>query len=296
MRVSLACTEESDPMTISYKPIQPRIGVEVHGVDAASGLSAAEAEQVLCLLDRYGVVVFPRLEPDDPQQIALARALGTIVPAYRGDPAHAPEYPELFTVSLDPEHSGAAEYLKGSLFWHIDGTTKDVPPMASMLSARELPAEGAGTEFCNTYAAYEDLPADEQAQLEGLRVVHSLEQSQRRVEPNPSDEQLAAWRRQLPRELPLVWTHRSGRKSLVLGTTASHVVGMEADESRALIDRLEEWATRPEFVYRHAWSPGDLVIWDNRGTMHRASAYELTARRVMRRVELAGEEPITSKS
>jgi alpha-ketoglutarate-dependent taurine dioxygenase len=168
--------------------------------------------------------------------------------------------------------------------------------MASMLSARELPAEGAGTEFCNTYAAYEDLPADEQAQLEGLRVVHSLEQSQRRVEPNPSDEQLAAWRRQLPRELPLVWTHRSGRKSLVLGTTASLVVGMEADESRALIDRLEEWATRPEFVYRHAWSPGDLVIWDNRGTMHRASAYELTARRVMRRVELAGEEPITSKS
>ena len=164
--------------------------------------------------------------------------------------------------------------------------------MASMLSARELPAEGAGTEFCNTYAAYEDLPAEEKRALEGLRVVHSLEQSQRLVEPHPSDEQVAAWRRLPPRELPLIWTHGSGRRSLVLGATASHVVGMGAGESRALIDRLQRWATRPELVYRHAWSLGDVVMWDNRGTMHRASAYDSTARRVMRRVELAGEESI----
>lgn len=279
-------------MTISHKPIRPRIGVEVHGVDPARGLAPAEAGEVLSLLDRHGVVVFPRLEPDDPQQVALARALGTVVPAYRGDPANAPEYPELFTVSLDPKRSASAEYLKGSLFWHIDGTTADVPPMASMLSARELPAEGAGTEFCNTYAAYEDLPADERAVLDGLRIMHSLEQSQRVVEPDPSDAQLAAWRRFPPRELPLVWTHRSGRRSLVLGSTASHVVGMEPAESRVLIDRLQAWATRPELVYRHSWSLGDVAIWDNRGTMHRASAYEATARRVMRRVELAGEEPI----
>lgn len=89
-----------------------------------------------------------------------------------------------------------------------------------------------------------------------------------------------------------MWTHRSGRKSLVLGATASHGVGMEPDASRALLDRLQAWATRPEFVYRHAWGPGDLVMWDNRGTMHRAVAYEPTARRTMRRIELAGEEAI----
>jgi len=280
------------PMAISCEPIRPRIGVEVRGVDAERGLTAVEAREILGLLDRYGVVVFPALGPNDPQQIALARALGTIMPAYRGDPEHAPEYPELQTISLDPQVSGAAEYLKGSLFWHIDGTNQDIPPLASMLSARELPAEGAATEFCNTYAAYEDLPAEERAKLAGLRVVHSLEQSQRVFVPRPSEEQLAAWRRVRPRERPLVWTHRSGRKSLVLGSTASHVVGMEADASRALIDRLQSWATRPEFVYRHAWRPGDVVMWDNRGTMHRASAYEPTARRIMRRVELAGEEAI----
>lgn len=279
-------------MAISHEPIQPRIGVEVSGVDLARGVTDVEAREILSLLERYGVVVFPKLEPDDAQQVALAKALGTIVPAYRGDPARAPEYPELMTISLDPERSGSAEYLKGSLYWHIDGTTQDVPPMASLLSARELPEEGAGTEFCNTYAAYEDLPADERARLDGLRIVHSLEQSQRAVWPDPSDEQLAAWRRMPPRELPLVWTHRSGRRSLVLGSTAAHVVGMDASESRALIDRLQGWATRPEFIYRHAWSPGDVVMWDNRGTMHRACAYEQTVTRVMRRVELAGEEAI----
>jgi len=278
-------------MAISYKPILPRIGVAVLGVEAL-GVTAAQARQILALLDRYGVVVFPNLAPDDAQQVALAKAMGTIVPAYRGDPARAPEYPELMTISLDPKRSASAEYLKGSLFWHIDGTTQEVPPMASILSARELPAEGAGTEFCNTYAAYEDLPADERARIEDLRVVHSFEEAQRKVWLHPTDEQLALWRRQPPRQLPLVWKHRSGRRSLVLGATASHVVGMEAGASRALIDRLQQWATRPEIVYRHAWGPGDVVMWDNRGTMHRASAYDARARRVMRRVELAGEESI----
>ena len=276
-------------MAISHEPIRPRIGVEVHGVDAEKGLTAAEAREILALLDRYGVVVFPNLEPNDPQQIGLARRAGN-------DRAGASRLP-LSTPSSRPSLStrrstGAAEYLKGSLFWHIDGTNQDIPPMASMLSARELPAEGAGTEFCNTYAAYEDLPVEERAQIEGLCIVHSLEQSQRAFVSDPTPEQLTAWRGVRPRERPLVWAHRSGRKSLVLGSTASHVVGMEPDASRALIDRLQAWATRPEFVYRHAWSPGDVVMWDNRGTMHRASAYEPTARRIMRRVELAGEEAI----
>jgi alpha-ketoglutarate-dependent taurine dioxygenase len=279
-------------MSIIPKPIEPRIGVEIHGVDAARGLAPEDAPEVLALLDHYGVVVFPQLGVDDHQQIALAKALGTIVPAYRGKPEKAPEHPELQSISLDPERSAAAEYLKGSLFWHIDGTLQDVPPMASILSGREIPPEGAGTEFCNTYAAFEDLPADEQARIDGLRVVHTIEQSQRAVEANPSPEQLAGWRRFAPHELPLVWTHQSGRKSLVLGSTVSHVVGMDEAESRALIDRLQAWATSPQFVYRHAWRTGDVVMWDNRGTMHRASAYEASARRYMRRVELAGEEAI----
>jgi alpha-ketoglutarate-dependent taurine dioxygenase len=279
-------------MTITYQPIARHIGVEVHGVDAATTLAPEDAREILELLDRFGVVVFPRLGVDDSQQVALAKALGTIAPAYRGRPEKAPMFRELMTISLHPERSGAAEYLRGSLFWHIDGTMQDVPPMASILSGREIPRDGAGTEFRNTYAAYEDLPVEGHSRLDGLRVVHTLEQSQRVIVPDPRPEQLVGWRRLPPRELPLVWTHRSGRKSLVLGTTASHVVGIEETASRALIERLMQLATRPEFVYRHAWNPGDVVMWDNRGTMHRASAYAPTARRTMRRVELAGTEPI----
>ena len=279
-------------MALSHAPLGHCIGVEILGVDPQCELTRAEADDILALLDRYGVVVFPELHPDDAQQVAIARSLGTIVPAYRGDPADAPEFPELFTISLDPARSAAAQYLKGSLYWHIDGTTADVPPMASMLSAREIPPEGAGTEFCNTYTAYEALPAEERAALDDLQVVHSFEQAQRLVEPDPDEETLAIWRRNEPREIPLVWKHHSGRRSLVLGATASHVVGMEETESRALIDRIQAWTTRPEFSYRHAWRLGDLIMWDNRGTMHRASAYEPSARRLMRRVELAGEEAI----
>src|SRR3990172_3802017 len=145
-------------MAISSRPIQPRIGVEVHGVDAEKGLTAAESREILSLLDRYGVVVFPRLELEDRQQIAMARALGTIVPAYRGDPERAPEYPELQTISLDPKLSGAAEYLKGSLFWHIDGTAQDIPPMASMLSARELPREAPEPGSAKTNPPFRNLP------------------------------------------------------------------------------------------------------------------------------------------
>ena len=110
--------------------------------------------------------------------------------------------------------------------------------------------------------------------------------------PIPSPAELKAWRTCPPREHPLVWTHRNGRKSLVLGATASHVVGMNEDEGRAALSRLLEWATRPDFVYHHEWCEGDLVIWDNRGALHRALPYDSDSGRLMHRTTLLGDEPI----
>jgi alpha-ketoglutarate-dependent taurine dioxygenase len=280
-------------MTLTFKPLRPSIGAEVSGLDAADALDSNAAAAVREALDRYGVLVFPGLFPDDASQVAFSRALAPIVPAYRGDPANAPEFPEIFIVTLDSALNPAADYLRATVHWHIDGTTTDVPNMASVLSARELPAEGgAATEFCNTYAAWEALPEAEKREIDGLRIVHSLEASQRLMTADPSAEQIAVWRAMAPREHPLVWTHQSGRRSLVVGATASAVAGMGEPESRALLDRLLAWATRPEFVCRHEWSDGDLVIWDNRGTMHRAIPYAATARRIMHRTELAGHEAI----
>jgi alpha-ketoglutarate-dependent taurine dioxygenase len=116
--------------------------------------------------------------------------------------------------------------------------------------------------------------------------------TQRDVFPNPTAEQRAAWARFPDKVHPLVWTHRSGRKSLVLGSSASHVVGMELEKGRALLDELMVWATQPQFVYRHEWSVGDFVMWDNTGCMHRVEAYPADSGRMMHRTTLVGEEAI----
>jgi alpha-ketoglutarate-dependent taurine dioxygenase len=122
--------------------------------------------------------------------------------------------------------------------------------------------------------------------------VHTLEATQRDVFPNPTPEMKAAWG-QFPEKVhPLVWTHRSGRKSLVLGSSTTRVVGMDGGEGRALLEELLAWSTQPKFVYRHEWTVGDLVIWDNTGVMHRVEAYPPDSGRMMHRTTLVGEEAI----
>jgi alpha-ketoglutarate-dependent taurine dioxygenase len=125
-----------------------------------------------------------------------------------------------------------------------------------------------------------------------MRVVHTLEASQRLVWTDPTPEQVARWSSREPHEHPLVWNHRTGRRSLVLGASTSHVVGMDRDEGRALLDDLLGRATGPDRVYRHEWAVGDTVIWDNRGVLHRAVPYEPASPREMLRTTLLGDEPI----
>jgi alpha-ketoglutarate-dependent taurine dioxygenase len=155
-----------------------------------------------------------------------------------------------------------------------------------------LSTAGGQTEFANTYAAYEALQTSEKDDVSRMRVVHTVEASQRAVYPDPSAEQLRGWRAFPPKTHPLVWTHRSGRKSLVLGTHASHIEGMPPEEGRKLIKRLMDWATQPHFVYRHEWKIGDMLIWDNTGTMHRVVPYDIASGRTMHRTTLLGEEAL----
>jgi alpha-ketoglutarate-dependent taurine dioxygenase len=123
-------------------------------------------------------------------------------------------------------------------------------------------------------------------------VVHTVEASQRAVHPNPSEQQVSEWQTFRPKTHPLVWTHRSGRKSLVLGTHASYIEGMPLEEGRQLIKRLMDWATQPRFVYQHNWKIGDMLIWDNTGTMHRVLPYDIHSGRTMHRTTLLGEEAL----
>jgi alpha-ketoglutarate-dependent taurine dioxygenase len=161
-----------------------------------------------------------------------------------------------------------------------------------MLSAKAVAESGGETEFASTYAAYDALTDDEKERFASLRVVHSLEASQRLVYPDPTPEQIRGWRSRPTSLHPLVWTHRSGRKSLLISAHADHIVEMEASESRALLDELMARATQDELVYRHNWSVGDTVIWDNTGVMHRATPYSDGSAREMLRTTIFGDEHI----
>ena len=263
------------------------VGAEVLGVDRDRLLDDdVFPEWCLRVLDENGALVFRDLHLDDETQVAFSRKLGRVELVGRG------ERPEIFRVTLDPAKNPVAEYLRGTFDWHLDGATDDIPIMATVLSAHAVAASGGETEFASTYAAYDALSDAEQQELLQVRVVHSLEAAQRLVNPDPSPEELATWRKRPSKVHPLVWRHRSGRRSLVLGATASHVEGMDYDDGRALLLELLDRATAPERVYRHEWAIGDLVIWDNRGVLHRACRYDASSARDMHRTTIAGDEPI----
>jgi alpha-ketoglutarate-dependent taurine dioxygenase len=288
-------------MTDRFVPLTPRIGAKVM-LGREDVLDPVNGDEINDALERYGVLVFPEIGLSDEEQVAFSNNLGEIVPigARRPDGTRDPVY----KISVDPkENPTGAEYIKNTIGWHIDGLFEDgPPPKATLLSARRLSAIGGQTEFCSTYAAYDDLPETEKDYYEGLRIVHTLEASYRATHPNPSPEDQAAWRKVEARrdrigirgvkEHPLVWHHRSGRKSLVLGIAAARVVAMPEAESRALLWKLSAQATRREIVYRHDWTVGDLLMWDNCGVMHRVIPYDPDSGRLMHRTTLYGVEGI----
>jgi len=277
---------------LTINKLTASVGAEVTGL-TPDALAADDAlgGAVLDALEDNGVLVFPGLHFDPQAQVEFCRRLGEVDHSSDGHHPIAGIYP----VTLDKSKNSSAAYLRATFDWHIDGCTPtddEYPQMATVLSAVQVAKRGGETEFASSYGAYDHLSHDEKERLAPLRVVHSLEASQRRVHPNPTDEELARWRARPTHEHPLVWTHRSGRKSLVLGASADYIVGMEPDEGRALLADLLDRATEPGLVYSHNWSVGDTVIWDNRGVLHRAAPYDPDSPREMLRTTVLGDEPI----
>jgi alpha-ketoglutarate-dependent taurine dioxygenase len=276
---------------IDTRTLGSTVGAEITGVDVDRLLADDDVpDEIMDALETHGVLVFRGLHLGAEAQVEFCARLGEI--DYSGSHHRVPG---IYLVTLDTAKNPTAEYLRGTFAWHIDGCTPthDEPPIkASILSALVVADQGGETEFASTYAAYDSLDDDEKERLEPLRVMHSLEASQRLVTPDPTPEQAAAWRARGETEQPLVWTHASGRRSLVLGASASRVVGMGLDEGRDLLDDLLARATAPALVYRHEWQVGDTVIWDNRGVLHRAEPYDQASRREMLRTTLLGDEPI----
>jgi alpha-ketoglutarate-dependent taurine dioxygenase len=263
--------------------IKPKIGSRVLNTKEEL-LSGKLAGEINDLLEQRGLLVFPQIHFTDAEQIAFTNTLGGFAREIRGQ--------EVFPISLDKAiNQQAAEYLKGSLYWHIDGTMNPVPIRGSILSSKVLPTWGGNTEFANTYAAYQDLPEATRDEIDNLRVIHAMWVTGLYHTPEPTLKQLEDWQAKGEIVLPLVWKHRSRRKSLVLGNTAQQVVGMDLRDSARLLHGLREFATSEPYHYSHAWRVGDAVMWDNTGSLHRAMPYDPDCGRLLHRTILMGDEP-----
>jgi alpha-ketoglutarate-dependent taurine dioxygenase len=285
-------------MTLETTNLSARMGTQI-AISKADLLSGAHAQEIRALLDQRGVLLFRGIAPSDEELRMIARSLGELrVGAQkRGSDGKVLNEGEqgVMKISLDakvnPEY---ARFLPGNHLWHMDGTYEVIPPLATLFTPFKLSPTGGDTMFANTYAAFEDLPADERAEYEKLHVRHTMQSALFPMMRDVSPEEFAVWASYPQRIHPLVWHHKSGRKSLVLSTSCACIEGMHPSESHDLIERLMRHATQDQYVYRHKWQPGDLVIWDNTGAMHRVTAFDKDSGREFHRATLNGEEPISA--
>lgn len=267
--------------------IKPAIGSRVLN-SKEELLDGGLAPGIRELLEQRGVLVFPKICFTDEEQVAFTKTLGTFAPEITDKEGEDKVHPITLDEKINP---GAAAYLKGSLFWHIDGTMNQVPILASLLSCKVPSPKGTGnTGFANTYSAYDALPEDKKAEFEDYRVRHGAWATLFYYDPEPPQAMLERMQSIGDVEIPLVWKHKSGRKSLVIGNTAHTITGKNNLDSTRILNWLRNWATQEQFTLSYEWSVGDLVIWDNTGTMHRAEWYDPDCGRMMHRTKLQGEE------
>ena len=283
-------------MRLEIEPITPEIGANVH-IAAADVLQPGVPERILEALDRFNVLVFPQVRMDDDIFLALTAALGEKHENKVTDDGSAASDKGIFRIALDKDDKTQREFILGNDFWHMDGMSYVVPVKATLLKCQHAPREGGDTGFASLHAAWDALPAARRRQLKQLKVGHCLSASLRRLYEAPTAEDFARWDAIFPRlEHPLVWTQENGASSLLIGSTANDVVGMSEADGRALLDELLEWCTQEQFSYRHKWTDGDLVIFNNPGLLHRSYPYTDAAGRVMHRTTLKGVESIGQRA
>jgi len=289
-------------MTISIRPIEPATRAffagDVSGIDLTRPLTQADVAAIAAGMDQFGVLVFHDQHLDDAQQLAFSRNFGALEQA-TGDIAQGTERRLSMDINdisnLDKNNRILARDDRRRLFglgnrlWHSDSSFKAVPAKYSLLSARVIPGAGGNTEFADMRAAYDALDDETRALCEGLVCEHS--QLFSRATLGFSDFTDHERRRFAPVLQRLVRRHPvTGRKSLFLASHAGAIVGWPVPEARAFLRELTEHATQRKFVYAHVWRQWDLVMWDNRITMHRARPYDHTQVRDMHRTTVACEQ------
>ncbi len=280
-------------MALTFRKLHLHFVAEVSPVDLRQVHDRETLAHIRGGMDEYAVLVFRDQPFTDDEQLAFAQRLDGQLHTKTGSSALQRSrlgneaLSDISNVAENGEILGASDrrrmYGLGNRLWHTDASFQDPPGRYSLLSARIVPAVGADTEFADMRAAYDALPAETKAQLEGLRVHHSIAYSRQTLGFEFSEEEhekLKGAVHPLIRTIP-----RSHRRSLYVASHASRIIDWPVPEGRLLLRDLIEHATQPEFVYRHSWRVGDLVIWDNRATMHRARPFDdAMYRRELRRV------------
>ncbi|HYU13857.1 MAG TPA: TauD/TfdA family dioxygenase [Stellaceae bacterium] len=286
-------------MAVSIRQVHPVFVGEVSGVDLRAPLSRSDVTAIEAAMDRYAVLVFNDQNITDEQQIAFTRNFGEIENSAGGNvtrPDQKRLNPLMNDVSnLNEDNHPLARddrrrlFNLGNQLWHSDSSFRAIPAKYSLLSGRVVAKKGGNTEFADMRAAYDALDDETKALVENLVCEHSLLYSRGLLGFAATPEEETMFR---PVRQRLVRTHPvTGRKSLYLASHAGTIVGWPVPEARALLRDLTEHATQPQFVHVHQWRQYDLVIWDNRQTMHRVRRFDESEIRDMRRTTVAGDAP-----
>ena len=279
---------------ISVTRLAPALGARVEGVDLTRPISDAAFAEIRAAFEEHSVLVFHDQPLDDAAQIAFSRHFGPLEVTLSANPAAGTAFArqsnlDIKTGEVIPPEDRRMIYQQANMLWHSDSSFKTVPALCSLLSARIVPPEGGATEFASTRAGYATLPEATRRGLEDLVVVHDFSWSRDQLHPGFFTE--AERKPYPPVRHRLVRTNPvNGRRALLIGAHASAIEGRPLAEGRALLKELLDHVTRPERRYRHEWRAGDLVVWDNRAALHRATPYDATRyRRLMQRTTVSGD-------
>jgi alpha-ketoglutarate-dependent taurine dioxygenase len=287
-------------MPITVTPRHPAIGAEVRGVDMRAPMDAATRQAVLEAWTKHLVLVFPDQRITDQEHVAFTRHFGE-PEIFHQTSLHlrSDRVREIFLVSNVDEQGHlmkpsdpSQKQLSSARQWHTDSSYRPMPSMGSLLHGIEISRTGGITQFINMYMVYDELPEALRRQVEGRKARHDFGMLSRLVgSPPPTEEEKAAMP---PVWHPMVRKHPvTGRKSLYISSIYNDAIeGMDESAAHRLIEELSEFAAQPKYMYRHVWEPHDVLMWDNRCTVHAVTPHDPNERRVMHRTTIVGREPV----
>ena len=281
-------------MAIVATRLTPHFAAQIDGADITRLLDDATWAEIRAAFEEHSILVFRGRTLDDETQIAFSHRFGSLEVTRSMNPAAGTPFArqsnlDIKTGEFIPADDRRMIYQLANMLWHSDSSFKPVPALCSLLSARVIPPEGGATEFASTRCAYPALPEDMKRRVAGAIADHDFSWSRDQIRPGFfTAEERATYP---PVRHPLVRTNPvNGRPALFLGAHASHIEGMPIEEGRALLKALLDHVTQPQFRYRHEWREGDLVVWDNRCVLHRATPYDSTRyKRLLQRTTVSGD-------